>query len=1484
MLKPVKTAGFIFLLTFLAFGVAVAQPMHGTYTVKPTGGDFPSIAAGVNAVKSRGLSGPCTLLCYTGNYTDYVDMSNLSPSYWLTIRAAPGERPVLNTTTSYAFYMYYTNRVKLEGLFIRAPYYTLYMYYAGKTDSIIVEACSLYGASSYDVYLYNCKNVKFIRTKFAGTPSYGVYGYYDTLCAWRGCYWQVTGSYGIFTYYGRDLVFDACTTSTTQRPSYMYYLNYGRNYTFRNNIITATSYGLYLYGYYQGNYALVEDNKFVGSPSYPVYLYYDTASVFRGNVFATTSSYSIYGYYGLGTVVEACSVGYAGSYAFNFYYTDSVKIRDNIINAYNGIYLYYGNGGNQIYRNIINVTSSYGVYDYSPYYSYGNKYVNNMISGYTSYGIYQYYSYYTAFKNNSFYNTGSQRAIYGYYAYNCTLYNNIFRCGNSNAIYFYSSSIDSCNYNCYYTSYSYPVYYNGTNYTWTSWQGLGYDTQGKGPMRDPSYVNPPYNLHLQRTSCCIDSGKTQTVASPDIDGEARSAPYDIGADEFYAPVDLSVNRIISPGTYAPLDTTIVPAAMVYNLGPRAVNNVRVDFEMRSTTGKLFREKRVITTLGSGDSVEVSYSPFILNDTGNWAVKCTLYYYGDSFPSNNIATLTCRVPPIDVSPITIVEPVGSIDYGSTVTPQVWVMNYDATYPSGPVPVTCQIGTTYLNTKYAAVPPNDSVLVEFDDWIVDQQDSVTVQFITNKRLDPDKSNDTLTGRIWVNLPDVGTARIVAPVGVILYGVPFNPKAWVKNYGNTTESFDVLMQIGTAYQDSQDVSSLAPGESTEVEFTEWTPDVLFYQMVKCSTRLSGDLRTVNDKQEDSIFIYLADVQPTAILQPTGEVDSGAVVAPQVRVRNNGTQNATFYVRLRIGTYYQQRLIVNLPAQVETLVTGFPNWVANEVGEFEVRCSTALSGDMNIPNNLLIDTVRVRSLSYGDVGVNAIIEPAAQVTVNSTVTPRPRVRNFGTIEATFDIHFIIKDEGGNTVYEESLVGQSLAAGRQQVFPFSTTWNASVLGNYQAIAYTVMSGDVHPENDTTMVSFRVTMEMTPGWFEEMSVLGIVKDGGWLAAARGRTDAPPLIYAASGYKTGNFYYFDPVSRTWSVGPIWPNGREGKPAYKGAAGCYGDGYIWAVKGNNTPGFWRYSIADSTWEQLADIPAGASGKNPKGGTDVAYAKLGGVGYVYLLKGYKQDFMRYNTETDAWEQLPNAPAGTKPKWDKGSWIVIDDDGTWLYAHKAKYQEFWQFDLTSGQWNTTQLQGMPIASSRTGKNKKSKDGGDGAYYNGFIYALKGGNTCEFWRYDISANSWTELDPIPELGSSGRKKRVKNGGALTLADDGLFYAFKGGKTQEFWRYYEATVMVPAAPERSGVMAGRTNATRFSFSLAPNPLSKGYGLLSYSLPQQGEAKVTVIDVTGRTVAEFGFVASGTGTRNLDLRGLSAGVYLVKFEAAGHSASQKLIVQ
>lgn len=67
-------------------------------------------------------------------------------------------------------------------------------------------------------------------------------------------------------------------------------------------------------------------------------------------------------------------------------------------------------------------------------------------------------------------------------------------------------------------------------------------------------------------------------------------------------------------------------------------------------------------------------------------------------------------------------------------------------------------------------------------------------------------------------------------------------------------------------------------------------------------------------------------------------------------------------------------------------------------------------------------------------------------------------------------------------------------------------------------------------------------------------------------------------------------------------------------------------------------------------------------------------------------------------------------------------------------------------------------------------------------------------------------------------------------------------------------------------------------------MLRYSLPKAGLATLNVFDVTGRAVLDQTLAAGRTGTADLDLRKLEAGVYLVKVTAEGFSTMQKLVVE
>ncbi len=554
------------------------------------------------------------------------------------------------------------------------------------------------------------------------------------------------------------------------------------------------------------------------------------------------------------------------------------------------------------------------------------------------------------------------------------------------------------------------------------------------------------------------------------------------------------------------------------------------------------------------------------------------------------------------------------------------------------------------------------------------------------------------------------------------------------------------------------------------------------------------------------------------------------------------------------------------------------------------------------------IQSTVMHDVGCTAIFDPADSVVLGRVVLPRVRVQNFGGASETFMVGVRLEDSTGAPVYDEEEQVSALGAGQTREFRFAThPWTAGPLGRYTVTAFSKLAGDAGPGNDTAGPNQFTVVEAPiwpSGWEEVAPVPGVVavKDGGWLASAEPESDGRVLIYAAKGNKSCNFLQYDAVngdSGRWSTLESIPadEGGRAKPPKKGSnAVSDGGRYVYMTKGNNTLGFWKYNIASDSWTRLPDVPEGPDGKKVKGGNDLAYVEgAGDTDWVYLLKGYRTEFYRFNTRTGFWDTLANAPYGVAPKYNAGSFLAYDGDRT-LYAHQSKYTNtektrhyMFKYDLVSQAWQaTTAAQGMPVMGMHGGdiKAKKSKDGGAGAWYSGSLYALKGGNTNQFFRYDAADTNWTEMDTIPSFGTTMKKKRVKGGGDLAGYGAGTFFAFKGNKTFEFWRYVvptpQASSFKPQA--RDGVASGVERTAYGVMRVSPSPLSGGWATLSYSLPKAGPVNVTVLDVAGRTVLRQSSIGNLESSMALDLRGLSAGVYLVRLDAGQVSTSAKLVVQ
>lgn len=416
------------------------------------------------------------------------------------------------------------------------------------------------------------------------------------------------------------------------------------------------------------------------------------------------------------------------------------------------------------------------------------------------------------------------------------------------------------------------------------------------------------------------------------------------------------------------------------------------------------------------------------------------------------------------------------------------------------------------------------------------------------------------------------------------------------------------------------------------------------------------------------------------------------------------------------------------------------------------------------------------------------------------------------------------------------------------------------------------------------------GWVEMESIPSGpqkrgIRDGAWLA----HKPLDRYVYAIKGDRTEEFYRYDVKANAWQPRAPIPEGREGKLPFFGARGVQDDSvYIYATKGHETPGFWRYDIPPDTWTQLADVPERPVGDSKVAdGTDltfVPYDSGGGRkgGHVYLLKGRSGEFYRYCVNTEQWEECQHAPPRTgKTLWKAGSFITYDGNQT-IYAHRSfdrqdggSGNETWTFDLVGQTWGESPLPGMPGDPPTV-----SQDGGCGDWWDGSIFALKGGDTDEFWQYTPN-DQWNVLDPMPKMGSSGKERGVFWGADIISHGCGAFFAFKGHDTPEFWRYV-------LAPKQSGgtqgSLIGDAGDAAMSLTTAPSPLAGRVLNVRYSLAQPGRASISLFDMSGRVVVRRPFLATRSGQVTVDIRDVSAGVYLIRLDDGLRTVSRKLVVQ
>jgi hypothetical protein len=147
--------------------------------------------------------------------------------------------------------------------------------------------------------------------------------------------------------------------------------------------------------------------------------------------------------------------------------------------------------------------------------------------------------------------------------------------------------------------------------------------------------------------------------------------------------------------------------------------------------------------------------------------------------------------------------------------------------------------------------------------------------------------------------------------------------------------------------------------------------------------------------------------------------------------------------------------------------------------------------------------------------------------------------------------------------------------------------------------------------------------------------------------------------------------------------------------------------------------------------------------------------------------------------------------------------------------------------------------------------------------------------------------------------GTSNIAFDGIYYyAIWIGTSPETFKRFQLnrtlydSGQVTIAPRSvmcrqnpvTGVVETTPSAVLATVTVEPNPLGSGFATLRFALPEAGPLRMAVYDVTGRSVLSQILPAARQGAARLDLRSISNGVYIIRIDASGYSATQKLVVQ
>jgi hypothetical protein len=523
-----------------------------------------------------------------------------------------------------------------------------------------------------------------------------------------------------------------------------------------------------------------------------------------------------------------------------------------------------------------------------------------------------------------------------------------------------------------------------------------------------------------------------------------------------------------------------------------------------------------------------------------------------------------------------------------------------------------------------------------------------------------------------------------------------------------------------------------------------------------------------------------------------------------------------------------------------------------------------------LAFDNVSLFAPLDHDAGTMSINAPLASVFPNTTIDPSATYRNFGGSTETFDVYFLIDSAGVNIYSETYNVTVDPSVDTTVVFPSWTTGAGDGI-IYDITAYTVLSGDEDPGNDTLTAQTVTTMV---GVWTQCANMPTPE----LANATGYDPGNDHIYSFAGTPDGgltyhNFtYQYDPVGNVWSTMANMPYACDWIDA------SYVNGKFYVFGGyNGTANNWNmiYDIAGNVWSSGTALIAPRHSHQQEAYNDSLIYVLGGRDASGT--AYSTVFL-YNTYTDTWTTGTSMPTTCH----KGGAAIVADTiylvGGWNNAGTALANIYVGVIDPANCENITWSTGsaLPYANAAAGVTPGERSG------NWYIYMVGGfvsGSTptAQAWEYIIASDTWNQLPDYTPFALGRDNYAIYRAGhnELYVCGGDINGAWVG--SNQTWKLPWTAGVVEEEGKPYGLVA-------FGFAPMANP-TRDHAMISYAITKPGMVSLKVYDRTGRLVETLIDNIQNTGTHTVtwDAQNVANGVYFLRLEAENNSATQKMIL-